>query len=80
MSRRDIYAPEPLYFSAKLVSITVLGAGAQLLAVGWLQGRLCEGRLWLPCARHSQYQLAPMDPPKSLAEPLNQDGAAFGRI
>ena len=39
-----------------------------------LQGGLCEERLGLPRARHSQFQLVPTDPLQGTAEPLGQDG------
>ena len=60
----------------------VVGVGVQVLAAGHRRGGLCarEERPGLPCARHSRFQPAPMDPPQGTAEPLSQDGGVSGKV
>ena len=60
-------------------NLAVLGVGAQVLAMRWLQGGLYEERPGLPCDRHSQFQLAPTDTTQGTAESLSQDGDSSGK-
>lgn len=51
---------------------TVFGLGCHALLVGGCKGVLCEKRLGMPHAGHSQFQTAPMDSLQGTAEPLCQ--------
>jgi len=50
--------------------------GNTLVAGVDCKGGFYEERSGIPCAGHTQFQLAPVEPPQGTAEPLSQDGAA----
>lgn len=61
--------------------LSVLELQGNILVVGVdCKSGICEERLGIPGVRHSQFQLAQMDPSQGIAVTPSQDGAILRKV